>query len=121
MPAGHAGFDNGVKLDFAGPTQYLQSLPLDHIKIARTLIPQLPLSVHDVAVVRTIIGIGRDMGLGVLAAGIETEPQRECLEQLGCAFWQGWLFDLPSPALEFEARLTSTSQTATRSAKPVTH
>ena len=57
------------------------------------------------AIVRTIIGFAKDLGLLLTAEGIETEEQRNLLLELGCEFGQGILFARPMPAEEFERRL----------------
>ena len=85
----------------------LKRLPLDQIKIAQTLIPRLASDPHDAAVVKTIIGIGRDLGLAVIASGVETTLQRLSLSELGCSLCQGYLFGQPAPLAEFEALLGS--------------
>jgi len=85
----------------------LKRLPLDQIKIAQTLIPRLASDPHDAAVVKTIIGIGRDLGLAVIASGVETALQRDSLSELGCSLCQGYLFGQPAPLAEFEGLLGS--------------
>ena len=85
----------------------LKRLPLDQIKIAQTLIPRLASDPHDAAVVKTIIGIGRDLGLAVIASGVETALQRDSLSELGCSLCQGYLFGQPAPLTEFEGLLGS--------------
>jgi diguanylate cyclase (GGDEF)-like protein len=94
----------------------LKRLPLDQIKIAQTLIPRLASDPHDAAVVRTIIGIGRDLGLAVIASGVETTLQRDSLSELGCSLCQGYLFGQPAPLAEFEGLLGSTLYAPPRAA-----
>jgi EAL domain-containing protein (putative c-di-GMP-specific phosphodiesterase class I) len=57
------------------------------------------------AIVRTIIGFAKELGLLLTAEGIETEGQRAMLQALGCQYGQGYLFSRPLPADEFEKRL----------------
>ena len=95
-------------MDFSS-LSHLKRLPLDQIKIAQTLLCSLNSDAHDVAVVKTIIGIGRDLGLAVIAAGVETVQQRDMLRELGCTLCQGYLFGQPAPLAEFEGLLGSAS------------
>jgi len=95
----------------------LRRLPLDQIKIARSLIPQITFNPGDAAVVRTIVGVAHGMGFGVSASGVETELQRALLRELGCSLWQGHLFGAAAPLADFEAMLGSAA-CAARSVAP---
>ena len=53
-------------------------------------------------IVQTVIGMAQNLGMAVIAEGVETEAQRVCLEQFGCATYQGYLFGRPMPLPEFE-------------------
>ena len=79
----------------------LRRLPLDQIKIARSLLPGLLADPNSAAIIKTIISIGRDMGLEVLATSVETEQQRDLLLDLGCSLWQGDLFGQPQQVDDF--------------------
>ena len=77
----------------------------DALKIDQSFVRDLTINPRHRAIVRTIIGFARDLGLLLTAEGIETEEQRQLLLELGCEFGQGNLF---APALgpdEFERRL----------------
>jgi len=52
--------------------------------------------------VQTIIGMANNLGLAVIAEGVETEEQRAFLERSGCLTYQGYLFGKPMPLHEFE-------------------
>jgi EAL domain-containing protein (putative c-di-GMP-specific phosphodiesterase class I) len=54
------------------------------------------------AMVKTIIGVGRELGLSVLAAGVESAEQREALRLMGCRLWQGFYWGGPVPLEAFE-------------------
>ncbi len=86
---------------------HLKRLPLDQVKIARSLIPTMVSDPHDAAIVKTIIGIAGGMGLDALASGVETVQQRDFLRDLGCSQWQGHYFGEPRPLAGFESLLTS--------------
>jgi len=70
----------------------LKHLPLDALKIDRSLIADLPDSASDVAIVGAIVSMARSLGVTVTAEGIETERQRELLRLMACDYGQGWLF-----------------------------
>lgn len=82
---------------------YLKSFPLDELKIDRSFIMNLPDALSDVAIVRTVIALGHSSGMTVIAEGIETEGQLECMRQLGCDDYQGFLYSRAVPAEEFIA------------------
>jgi diguanylate cyclase (GGDEF)-like protein len=77
---------------------YLNRLPLDTLKIDRSFVAGLPdTGKNEFLVVRSIIALGHNLGLNVIAEGVETEEQRECLVDLECDEAQGFLFGAPQP------------------------
>jgi diguanylate cyclase (GGDEF)-like protein len=84
---------------------YLTQLPLDQIKIDQSFVRNIGQKHNDSVMVQTIIGMAHNLGMEVIAEGVETEEQRAFLEKHGCAFCQGYLFGRPVPAEEFEAEL----------------
>ena len=70
---------------------YLKALPLDTIKIDRRLAQDIVGSPRDRIVVRSVIDMGRSLGLAVIAEGVETEEQLTLLARAGCNFFQGFL------------------------------
>ncbi|HEY9111798.1 MAG TPA: EAL domain-containing protein [Rhodanobacteraceae bacterium] len=84
---------------------YLTRLPLDQLKIDRSFVDRLPDDRNDALVAQTIIGMGRGLGLEVIAEGVETEAQRSLLMALGCDAFQGYLLARPMPRGAFEAML----------------
>jgi diguanylate cyclase (GGDEF)-like protein/PAS domain S-box-containing protein len=101
----------GVKLaidDFGtgySSLAYLKRFPIGRLKIDRSFVSGLPGEESDVAIVQAIIQMGRALRLQIVAEGVETQVQRQCLQDAGCDLYQGFLF---APALDvqaFEARL----------------
>jgi predicted signal transduction protein with EAL and GGDEF domain len=70
----------------------LKDLPVDTLKIDRSFVSGIVGSTTDREIVRTIIGLGRGLGLDVVAEGVESEAQAELLLELGCGRAQGWLW-----------------------------
>ncbi len=84
---------------------YLTRLPLDKVKIDRTFIQRATEHEHEAAVVSTIIAMGKSLGLGLVAEGVETEAQLRFLQERGCDELQGFLFSRPVPPSDFAAML----------------
>jgi predicted signal transduction protein with EAL and GGDEF domain len=83
----------------------LRHLAVDKIKIDRSFVQQLGQSASAAAVIRTVVDLGRALGLGVIAEGVETEKQRRALGEAGCREFQGYLFARPLPEREVAERL----------------
>jgi PAS domain S-box-containing protein len=77
---------------------YLKRLPVDVLKIDRSFVAGLGRDQGDAAIVAAIITLGRSLGLGVVAEGVETRTQANELRRLGCAYGQGFLYGRPGPA-----------------------
>lgn len=76
----------------------LKRFPLTRLKIDRGFIRDLMAERHDAAVVRAIVQIGNDIGLDVIAEGIETRDQEARLLEMGCQHGQGYLYGKAMPA-----------------------
>lgn len=74
---------------------YLTSLPIDYLKIDRALVTEVDGSRRDRVVVRGIIRIATQLGIGIVAEGVETQGQAELLGRLGCETYQGFLCAAP--------------------------
>lgn len=75
--------------------RYLKILPLDAIKLDRTMIDGIAADERDLAVLQGIIAMAKALHLGVIAEGIETEEQREIIKREGCDYYQGFLRAVP--------------------------
>lgn len=78
----------------------LKQLPIHELKIDRGFVDELPDNRDDLAIVRTTLLMARELGLQVVAEGIEKAPQYECLLQHGCPLGQGFHFARPMPVAE---------------------
>ncbi|MDE2049757.1 MAG: EAL domain-containing protein [Gammaproteobacteria bacterium] len=98
---------------------YLRRLPIDKLKIDRSFIRDLPTSATDESIVRAIVSLAHSVGLQVVAEGVETPEQLECIRALDCDQWQGYYCCPPQPAAELAERLAadaSISSTGIRAA-----
>ncbi|MGV7206964.1 putative bifunctional diguanylate cyclase/phosphodiesterase [Oxalobacteraceae bacterium A2-2] len=82
--------------------QYLKQLPLDQLKIDQSFVRDLATDSSDQAIVSTIAGMARSLGLDVIAEGVESETQASRLYAVGCHHYQGYLYGRPLPLAEFE-------------------
>ncbi|WP_262965008.1 EAL domain-containing protein [Methylobacter psychrophilus] len=86
--------------------QYLKHLPLYQLKIDQSFVRDLTAnSSNDRGLVRTIINMAENLGLEVIAEGVETKEQQQILLAKGCAHYQGYLFGKPVPIQQFELAL----------------
>jgi diguanylate cyclase (GGDEF)-like protein len=79
---------------------YLKRLPVTRLKIDGSLVHDIAVNNSDKSIVKTIIELGKNLSLDVIAEGVETEAQRLALASLGCKLLQGYLYSKPMPASE---------------------
>jgi EAL domain-containing protein (putative c-di-GMP-specific phosphodiesterase class I) len=82
----------------------LRRWPVHRLKIDRSLVRDLPANADDATIVRAIVGLAANLGLRVVAEGVESEDQMRFLQDVGCEEGQGFLFAPPMPAAELERR-----------------
>jgi len=76
----------------------LRHLPLDEIKIDKSFVDHLIEDETALRMARNIVAIGRNYNVTLVAEGVETEAQLECLNQIGCDLYQGYYFSRPLSA-----------------------
>jgi diguanylate cyclase len=86
---------------------YLSQLPVDRLKIDKSLIQRMTSDVKTAAIVRAVVSLGADFGFAVLAEGVDSEVQLTMLNSMGCRQAQGFLFAPPDSANEAKALLAS--------------
>ena len=84
---------------------YLQRLPLDQLKIDKSFVRELPHNINSATIGAAIIGLARNLGLQVIAEGVETEGQLQFLLDGHCDAFQGYLLSPPLPLVDFERLL----------------
>lgn len=83
---------------------YLKKFPIDTLKIDRSFVENLHRDKDDAAICAAILAMAKQLGLNVVAEGVELEEQLEFLSGHGCDEIQGYLFSKPVPADEFQRR-----------------
>jgi diguanylate cyclase (GGDEF)-like protein len=90
---------------------YLRDLPVDFLKVARPFVAQMERGESDLALVRSIVELGRGLGMGVVAEGIETAAQAEALRELSCDYGQGFHLGRPQAPLAGRASVAGSGNT----------
>ncbi|HYG12866.1 MAG TPA: EAL domain-containing protein, partial [Methylophilaceae bacterium] len=86
---------------------YLKKFDVDYLKIDRSFIRDMTHDAGNLTIVKSVIVMAHELGLKVIAEGIENEEQRQLLAEAGCDFGQGFLYAEPLPAQQFETLLLS--------------
>jgi diguanylate cyclase len=79
---------------------YLKRLPVQTIKIDRSFVMEMCADASDATIVRSTIDLGRNLGLDIVAEGVETQEVWDTLRAQGCTLAQGYLIGKPMPADE---------------------
>jgi EAL domain-containing protein (putative c-di-GMP-specific phosphodiesterase class I) len=86
---------------------YLKRLPIEQLKIDRSFVQDLMTDPNDMAIIKTMLALAKSMDLSVIAEGVETEDQRNCLADLGCNQYQGYLYSRPGTVEQLTAKIQS--------------
>jgi len=84
---------------------YLTQLPLNQLKIDQSFVRHIGSKASDATIIQTIIGMANNLGMEVIAEGVETQAQRDFLERMGCEHYQGYFFGRPVPLNDFTQAL----------------
>jgi diguanylate cyclase len=79
---------------------YIKMFPVSELKIDRSFVADLPGGSSDTAITRAIVSLGHNLGMSVVAEGVETAEQMLALHGLDCDMYQGFLFSRPLPERE---------------------
>jgi diguanylate cyclase (GGDEF)-like protein/PAS domain S-box-containing protein len=85
---------------------YLKNFPIDLLKIDQAFIRDLHRSEQDKAIVSSVVHLGKSMGFGIIAEGVEEQAHVAILAELGCEYAQGYWFARPMPESDIVAWLT---------------
>ena len=91
---------------------YLIDFPFHKLKIDRSFVSRIETDPSTGAVVSTIVGLSRALGVRTIAEGVETENQATLLRQAGCQEVQGYLFGRPAPLSMRDEALTEIARAA---------
>lgn len=86
---------------------YLKQFKLDQLKIERLFVRDILIDQDDLILVKTIINMGKNLGMDVVAEGVENQRQFETLRAAGCTKFQGYWINRPMPEVEINALLRS--------------
>jgi EAL domain-containing protein (putative c-di-GMP-specific phosphodiesterase class I) len=93
---------------------YLKKFPLDGLKIDRSFVLDLRADSDDAAIVGSTIGLSKQLGLSVIAEGIENRATADLLVSMGCEEGQGYFFGRPMPAQAFEEQFLKAPEPTAR-------
>ncbi|MNQ77366.1 Phytochrome-like protein cph2 [compost metagenome] len=99
---------------------YLKSLPLDKIKIDKSFVQDVLEDEDDATIVRTIIQLARNLGMQVIAEGVETAEQEAYIIAQGCNEGQGYLYSKPLSARELTLYLKQARRLSAAASNPAT-
>ena len=91
---------------------YLRSFRVSRVKIDRRFIADVTTSADAAAIVRATVGLAHELGIEVIAEGVETAEQRDFLLSVGCELAQGYYFGRPVPMAAASELLRQVSQFA---------
>lgn len=93
---------------------YLQRMPVDAIKIDKSFVRDVTVNANSAAIVRSTITLAHDLGIKVVAEGVEGREAYDFLVDLGCDVAQGYQIGKPMPVREFETWLSQSPWSSSR-------
>jgi EAL domain-containing protein (putative c-di-GMP-specific phosphodiesterase class I) len=93
---------------------YLQRLPVHELKVDRTFVMGIGADRNNAAIVRTIVDLGHNLGLSVVAEGVEDQVCWDALRAMGCDVAQGYALSRPIPVSAFDQWLQDRRDAAVR-------
>ncbi len=81
---------------------YLKRLPIRRLKLDRVFVESLPHDAEDAAIATATLSMARELGMSVVAEGVETQEQQDFLAERGCEVMQGYRYSAPLPLEDFE-------------------
>lgn len=100
------GFDTGYS-----SLAYLKRPPIDHLKIDHSFVQGMDRDGNDAAIVRSVIDLGHNLGIKVIAEGVEGVNSRIILKEIGCDAAQGFHIGRPMPASQMAGRFKQVTAT----------
>ena len=85
---------------------------MGEIKVDKSFVLSMLTDTSDATIVGTVVSLGRNLGLSVVAEGVEDEATQQTLKEMGCAAAQGYLFGRPMPGDDLLAALDAASMVA---------
>jgi len=83
---------------------YIKQLPFQTIKIDLTFVRDIHLSKGNQAIAKTLLYLGKMLNKDIIAEGVESDEELQCLLQMGCNQFQGYYFDKPTPLQTLKER-----------------
>lgn len=98
--------------------EYLAKLPIDKIKIDQSFVRKMLKDTKSQPIIQAVLGLANGLKLETVCEGVETEEQAMLLRLAGCTHAQGYLYDKPMPAAEFNTLLRNWQQPGVARAEP---
>lgn len=89
---------------------HLSNLPVSHVKVDKSFVDEVLVNERSLQIVKTIVELVHRLDMKVIAEGVEIREQVECLDQLGCDFYQGYYFSKPIPKDKFYRLVSMTEE-----------
>ena len=77
-------------------------MPIRRLKLDRVFVESLPHDAEDAAIATATLSMARELGMSVVAEGVETQEQQDFLAERGCEVMQGYRYSAPLPLEDFE-------------------